>query len=188
MEVKLSQIGEKFEDKESDEDLCKKLITRCSQRYFKLWHDHSSVDGHSYLLVLITPIYDPVFYLTPEEMEQKTGVYMDVQGIVEQPEVHIVGRSSSSTAEQMMFNECRQECLKEIGEAVHTSFGIAVNDTVRFFMAMAPLNSLKQGTSKEEPIAVLVVELKQQGSTILHTATIQRKEPTVNARSLSPVE
>jgi len=107
VEVKLSQIGEKFEDKESDEDLCKKLIIQCSQRYFKLWHDHSSVDGHSYLLVLITPIYDPVFYLTPE-MEQKTGVYMDVQGIVEQPEVHIVGRSSSSTAEQMMFNECRQ--------------------------------------------------------------------------------
>ena len=76
------------------------------KRYFKLWHDHSSVDGHSYLLVLITPIYDPVFYLTPEEMEQKTGVYMDVQGIVEQPEVHIVGRSSSSIAEQTMSSMC----------------------------------------------------------------------------------
>lgn len=115
------------------------------KRHFKLWHDHSSVDGHSYLLVLITPIYDPVFHLTPEEMEQKTGVYMDVQGIVEQPEVHIVGRSSSSIAEQTMSSMCCQECLKEIGEAVHTSFGIAVNNTVRFFHGDGPTQQFEVG-------------------------------------------
>lgn len=140
------------------------------------------------MLVLITPIYDPVFYLTPEEMEQKSGVYMDVQGIIEQPEVHIIRKSSSSIAEQTMFNECRQECLKEIGEAVHTSFGITVNNTVRFFHGNGPAQQFEAGYKQGGTYSCIGCGAKTASSTIFRTATIQRKEPTMNARSLSPVE
>ena len=38
-------------------------------RHLKIWHDHSSIAGFGYLLVLISVVYDPAFYYTPEEMK-----------------------------------------------------------------------------------------------------------------------
>ena len=49
-----------------------------STRHFKIWHDHSSIAGHSHLLVMIAAIYDPAFYLTSEEV----GSNMDIPTIV----------------------------------------------------------------------------------------------------------
>ena len=37
-------------------------IKHVSTRHFKIWHDHSSIAGHSHLLVMIAAIYDPAFY------------------------------------------------------------------------------------------------------------------------------
>ena len=73
IEARLSQLAEKIDCESSDDDLREKLISLSRQRHLKIWHDHSSVAGHSYLLVLVTPVYDEAFYYTPEEMEKKTG-------------------------------------------------------------------------------------------------------------------
>ena len=47
-------------------------------------------------------------------MENKTGQKVDVQSIVEAPDIHILGRSSSSIADQMKFNECRLQLLSDL--------------------------------------------------------------------------
>ena len=35
----------------------------CRMRYIKMWHDHSSIAAHGYLLVLVSVLYDPAFFL-----------------------------------------------------------------------------------------------------------------------------
>lgn len=85
-----------------------------SVRYLKIWHDHLSIAGHGHFLVLVSVLYDSNFYLTTEEVEKNTGKVVDVQSTVEIPEIHILGRSSSSIQDQSLFSACRNECLSEI--------------------------------------------------------------------------
>lgn len=59
-------------------------------RHFLLWHDHSEVAGHGYLLVLVTPIFDKAFYFTDEEMRARKGVTLNVQTVVEQPHIILI--------------------------------------------------------------------------------------------------
>ena len=145
LEHKLIQLGEKVNNELCDEDLRERLQSLTRRRHLKIWHDHSNVAGHSYLLVLVTPIYDEAFYYIPAEVEQKLGVKLDVQAIVEHPEVHIIGRSSSSIADQMLFNKCRQECLRKIDEPIQTQSGIHIHDIVRFFHGDGPAQQYECG-------------------------------------------
>ena len=34
----------------------------------KIWHDHSSIANHGYLLVMVSLIYDPAFFYTRQEI------------------------------------------------------------------------------------------------------------------------
>ena len=112
------------------EEVQQKLKTICRTRHFKLWHDHSEIAGHSHILVLL-------LYFTGEEMSQK-GVQIDVATIVETPEVHILGKSSSSLEDQRMFTDCRRDSLSDFSEIIYTEAGIPVMDVVRFFHGDGP--------------------------------------------------
>lgn len=126
-------------------DKMKQLKQQCQTRYLKLWHDHSSISGHGYLLVLVSVIYDPAFFYTTEEMKVIKGVDINVPAVLNEAEVHILGRSSSSTHDQLMFIETRRECLKEIKERVTTRNGIEVDDIVRFFHGDGPAAQFEAG-------------------------------------------
>ena len=65
----------------SVEDLREKLKILSHHRLVKAWHDHSEIAGHPHLLVLVAAVYDPVFYFSPDEMQQK-GVDIDVPTVV----------------------------------------------------------------------------------------------------------
>jgi len=56
-----------------------------------------------------------------------------VATIVETPEVHILGKSSSSLEDQRMFTDCRRDSLSDFSEIIYTEAGIPVTDVVRFF-------------------------------------------------------
>ena len=110
-----------------------------------MWHDHSSISGHSHLLVVVTPIYDPAFYYSPDEMEERTGVRVDVPTLVEHPEIHIIARSGSSLSDQSLFNMCRQECLQGLSDTICTKDGIPIRDVVRFFHGDGPAQQFEAG-------------------------------------------
>ena len=116
-------------------------------RYLKIWHDHSSIAGHGHLLVLISVIYDSSFYLTTEEAKKKTGKDIDVQSTVEIPEIHILGRSSSSIEDQSLFSACRNECLRELSTPLYLITGARVTDTVRFFHGDGPAQQFEAGNT-----------------------------------------
>ena len=62
--------------------------------------------------------YYPVFYYTTEEMQCK-GVNIDVPTTVEDPQIHILGRLSSSLGDQAHLIESRSECLLSLSLELH---------------------------------------------------------------------
>ena len=126
-------------------DKLQMLKKLCRTRHIKIWHDHSQIAAHGYLLVLASVIYDPAFFYTSKEMKELKNVTIDVPAILDNAEVHILGRSSSTTEDQLMFVETRRNCLKEIGERVFTKSGIEVIDKVRFFYGDGPAAQFEAG-------------------------------------------
>ena len=92
-------------------------------------------------------------------MKELKNVTIDVPAILDNAEVHILGRSSSTTEDQLMFVETRQNCLKEIGERVCTNSGIEVIDKVHFFYVVDLQHNLRLATNREVYTVVLAVEL-----------------------------
>ena len=109
VKTKLTELHETIDPILTPEELREKLKSLNHHRLLKVWHDHSEIAGHSHLLVLVAAVYDPAFFFTPQEMQLK-GVNIDVPTVVEEPQVHIFGRSSSSLDDQSQFIECRREC------------------------------------------------------------------------------
>lgn len=127
------------------EDKCQMLKDICRTRYLKIWHDHSYIAAHGYLLVLVSVIFDPALYYTREELKELQGVDIDVQAILAQPEVHILGRSTSSIEDQKMFLDTRRECLRQMEERLCTMKGVQVHDIVRFFYGDGPAAQFEAG-------------------------------------------
>ena len=55
---RLKELNISFNGSQDLKQLLKEVFRT---RYLKIWHDHSSIANHGYLLVLISFIYDPVF-------------------------------------------------------------------------------------------------------------------------------
>ena len=96
---KLLELHKHIEAHTSEEQLRAKLTSISRIRHLKVWHDHSDIAGHSHLLVLIAVVYNQALYYTSKEMQDK-GINIDVPAIVEDPQIHILSRSSSSINDQ----------------------------------------------------------------------------------------
>ena len=116
-------------------------------RYLKVWHDHSSVAGHGYFLVLVSVLYDPSFFITQQEASLKLGKDIDVQSTIEATEIHILGRSSSSLEDQALFSACRNECLGKLSSPLSLSSGVQVTDAIRFFHGDGPAQQFEAGNT-----------------------------------------
>ncbi|KAL5517132.1 hypothetical protein EMCRGX_G002607 [Ephydatia muelleri] len=97
--------------------------------------------------VLVSAIYDPALYVTDEEVFRRTGMYVNVQAIVERPELHIIGRSTSSIEDQRKFIECRRQCMQQMGTKLFTSEGLEITDVLRFFHGDGPAQQFEAGHS-----------------------------------------
>ena len=84
---RLEGIGESVAPTTSVEELRYHFQKISSTRHLKVWHDHSTVSGHGHFMVLISVMYDPALFLTPEEAKAKLGKEVDVQSIVEAPQL-----------------------------------------------------------------------------------------------------
>jgi len=64
-----------------------------------LWHDHSTLLGHRYVLFTIKIVYDQEVFITNSELPQRSTV-RDIQSYIKEPEVHILALSSSIIQDQ----------------------------------------------------------------------------------------
>jgi len=73
------------------------------------------------------------------------GSQLMVQTFVEEPEVHILGRSTSSLQDQLMFSECRRECISELDQKLTTKAGTLITDKLRYFHGDGPAHQFEAG-------------------------------------------
>ena len=88
---RLQELNE-FDDTQGLPAMREKLKGMERTRHLAVWHDHSSVANHGYLMFLACVLYDPAIHLTDKEYEEKYGEAIEVQKIVEEPEIYIVAR------------------------------------------------------------------------------------------------
>ena len=73
---------------------------------------------------------------------------LDVQHLVEQPHIYIIGRSSDSEVDQLSYVETRIECLSSMNVSVKTIDGTAITDRIRLFIADHPAHDFECGEVK----------------------------------------
>ncbi len=93
--------------------------------------DHSSISSWTWSSDCIGFSSIRYSYLRIYVTDEEIGEDIDVQSTVETPEVHIVGRSSSSVEDQSLFSACRNECISKLDTPLHLSNGVEVTDVLR---------------------------------------------------------
>ena len=79
----------------------------------------------------IKAIYSPDIYYCNAEMLEK-GLDIDVQEVVESPEMYILGQAADSLAEKLSYTSARLEDINNLEEMKCNNK--TVNDELRFFI------------------------------------------------------
>ena len=136
LKARLEKLGENIDPDISPTDIQAHYKRLTTTRHLKIWHDHSTVGGHGHFLVLVSAVYDPAFYFTSAEMKEK-GIIIDVQSVVETPEIHILGHSTSSLDNQ----------AADLNHTLNLSTGEEVTDIIRFFHGDGPAAQFESGNT-----------------------------------------
>ncbi|CAB4002556.1 Hypothetical predicted protein [Paramuricea clavata] len=145
---RLKVLGELEENKGLDEmAMREKLATLEQTRNLMVWLDNSTVANHGYLVCLVTCLYDPAVFHTPEEYKEKTSKSVDIQKEIENPEVHIIARCSSADQEQLTYAETRVECIQELKNNCKID-DVEYNDKLRFSHGDSPARAHEAGQQK----------------------------------------
>ena len=72
-----------------------------------------------------------VIFYTDDEMLIRTGRVINVQSVVEQPEIHFIAHCGDTIAEKLAYVNFRREDILQMKTPL--SVGIEVYDTMRFF-------------------------------------------------------
>ena len=140
---RLKELNE-FDSTSSIEILCDRLKKYEQKRNIILWHDASSLANHGHLVFMVPILYDPAIHLTNEEYrEKKTGKTVNIQAIVEKPELYIVARCKSND-EQLAYVETHTVCLKDLDKNWYFN-GNEITDRMRFFKGDGPAVEYESG-------------------------------------------
>ncbi|KAK3734075.1 hypothetical protein QZH41_019813 [Actinostola sp. cb2023] len=131
-----------------DKDPVKMLKDIERTRNWLMWHDHSGLGNRGMMLFLVREVYDPAIHMTNQEYQQKNSVQVDVQSVIEEPHLYMMGLSGSSDADQMLFIPTRRECLQSFSQPVESKDGIAIQDKMRFMNGDNPSVEYEDGTQK----------------------------------------
>ena len=111
-----------------------------------IWHDASCLANHGHLVFMVHTLYNPAIHLTDEEYKIKTGKSVNVQSIIEKPELYIVARCKSND-EQLAYVETRTACMLDLHDNLSIE-GIDICDQVRLFKGDGPAVQLESGQQK----------------------------------------
>ena len=126
-------------------------------RNLVMWHDHSTLLSYGLLFITIKTAYDPAVFYTNEELKSTDHEKLSIQEIIEKPEIHIVGFSTSSHSSQTNFIPDRLDCLTDLNEIIKTPTGIEITDTMRFFIGDKPAVQFERAIQQGAIFHVAVV-------------------------------
>ena len=149
LQQQLVHLNEPCTDEESEE-LRARLKEVERTRHWLVWHDHAGIGSNGLLLFLLREIYDPAIHLTNAEYMAKaesSTKEVDVQAVVEQPQLYVMGVCGSGDADQMLFIPTRQECLRGLSQPINLQ-GVNIKDKMRFMNGDNPSVEFEDGTQK----------------------------------------
>ncbi|CAC5375195.1 unnamed protein product [Mytilus coruscus] len=134
---RLKQISSSTKSTETDSTLASeinRLMTLERQINLKIWHDHSDILNHTYISFMVSFIFDHANFLTNEEFRETYPKKkpVDVQAVVERPNLYIFGQSGSKDTEQVSYTPTRTEDLEELRKGIIFD-GIPYTFQLRFF-------------------------------------------------------
>ena len=110
------------------------LLRVCQHnRALWMWSDHSVLLGYGLVLIVVGAVYDPLVYLTDDELPKSHKATMTVQEMVEQGEVYIMAHCSSSSADQAGLIPERVACLDSLSDPIVVEEGLTVHDSLKIF-------------------------------------------------------
>ena len=104
-------------------------------RHLIIWGDHSSLLSHGFLLYTIKCLYDSSIFYTDKEMLDRCKKVVDVQSLVERPEIYILASCDDTIAEKLSYVEARREDLLDLSTPI-TLGEVKIFDTMRFFQGI----------------------------------------------------
>ena len=111
-----------------------------------MWHDCSTVGGHSYLLIMIASIYDPECYYAYTEFQQKFDVFVSIQTIFEKPRLYIFVRCPFNE-QQILYSQERLDDIIALKQNIKTD-DIEIIDKMRIFKGDKPAAQFEAGQQK----------------------------------------
>ena len=81
--------------------------------------------------MVVNTLYDKAVHMSDEEYPIKVGKKVDVQGIIEKPNIYILARCPSND-HQLMYSDCRNEDIKLLRHEINVD-GNKLHNVVRFF-------------------------------------------------------
>ena len=86
-----------------------------------------------YLLYTVKVIFSKDVFYTDEEMWNKFQKKINVQSVVEQPEIYIVAQCQDSIAEKLSYVSNRREDALDLAQPIFIG-NVKINDKLRFFI------------------------------------------------------
>ena len=130
-------------------------------RHLQVWHDNSTIANHGYFMVTVYTCYDKNIHFTRDEYKAKTGIDIDIQTAIEQPEIHILTKTSSSIDDQLLHSATRLACIQDITSEIELPHGRKLIDNLRFFHGDDPSAQLEVSHQKGETTFAPLDLLKQ---------------------------
>ena len=114
-------------------------------RTIGIWHDHAAILGKGYTLVTAKVFYDRANFRTNSEIDH-TYQPQNIQAHNEEPEIHILAISSSSTEDQAALVGDRVKCIMEMSTELYTRSNIPIRDRLMLFCGDKPAAQSERGT------------------------------------------
>ena len=133
-----------YDNSLNDSEKRQRLKEIQTTRHITCWADHSTIAGHSYVVYTISCLYDQSVFLTENKLKER-GVNIDVEEIVNKPQIHIIARCGSSDEDTVAYAEDRRNCIQTLPTPVTTSTGIEFYDVLRFFTGDMPALAAESG-------------------------------------------
>ena len=93
--------------------------------------------------MMLCTMYDPAIYLIDKDFYEKYHYHVNVQSIVEQPNLYILAKFPSND-QQLMYTETRMEDIQTLKEPSLAN-GIPIKDKLRVFKGDAPAAQFEAG-------------------------------------------
>ena len=113
-----------------------------------MWHDNSTLSSHSYLFMMVSIMYERAVFLRNEEYEQKYHTSLDIQSIIEKPQIYLL-ESCPSNDQQILYIEERLQDILNLNLTITSSKHVAIKDELRIFKGDKPAAQFEAGQQKE---------------------------------------